>query len=222
MPAYAPPSIPAENSVTIREGLNGAHVADGEVGGGTTCGGGLDYWNQWGIQSQPGSTGNTDFNIQNQSDIADWPCYAKYYITFPLDQVPAGKVILSAKLTLHEMGSSGGTNWNPPPKSSYIQIFKLGQNWDENTITWNNAPQFLENMSGAWVDPTQFPGWPGIPYVWDVSRVVAEAYAQGQPLRLAMYSADGEYHSGKYFVSSHSGDWNSAARPTLDITWGSR
>jgi hypothetical protein len=219
-PAYAAPSIPAGNTVVIREGLNGAHVVDGEVGGGTTCAEGLDFWTQWGTQPQPGSPNNTDFNIQNQSDVADWPCYAKYYISFPLDQVPAGKVILSARLTLHEMGSSGGTDWNPPPESSYIQVYKIGQGWDENTLTWNNAPPALENVSGAWVDPTQFPGWPGIPYVWDVSRVAADAYSHGQPLRLAMYSADSAYHSGKYFVSSHTGDWNAVARPTLEITWG--
>jgi len=26
-------------------------------------------------------------NVQNQSDISDWPCFSKYYVTFPLDAV---------------------------------------------------------------------------------------------------------------------------------------
>jgi len=56
-----------------------------------------------------------------------------------------------------------------------------------------------------------------VPYTWDVSRAVAEAYAEGDPLRLALYSADGEYHSGKYFWSSDAGE---LARPALQVLWG--
>ena len=75
----------------------------------------------------------------------------------------------------------------------------------------------MENLSRTWVEPTTFPGWPGIPYTWDVSRAMAQAYASGEPLRIAMYSADGAIHSGKYFYAS---DADVAGRPTLQITWG--
>ena len=51
-----------------------------------------------------------------------------------------------------------------------------------------------------------------------VSRAVAEAYAAGTPLRLALYSTDGDYHSGKYFWSS---DASEQGRPTLQVRWGS-
>jgi hypothetical protein len=50
---------------------------------------------------------------------------------------------------------------------------------------------------------------------------VAQAYGKGQPLRLAMYSADSDYHSGKYFTSSETGDWNAEGRPLLTVVWGS-
>jgi uncharacterized repeat protein (TIGR01451 family) len=50
--------------------------------------------------------------------------------------------------------------------------------------------------------------------------MVAEAYASGNPLGLALYESDWYYHSGKYFVSSDTGDWNQVARPTLRILWG--
>jgi hypothetical protein len=59
-----------------------------------------------------------------------------------------------------------------------------------------------------------------VPYHWDVSRAVVQAQASRQPLRLVLYSADGAYHSGKYFSSSDVPGWNQAARPTLTITWG--
>jgi hypothetical protein len=67
---------------------------------------------------------------------------------------------------------------------------------------------------------TSFPGWPGVPYSWDVSYAAAWALARGTPLRLVLYSADGPRHSGKYFSSSDTGDWNAVARPTLVVTWG--
>jgi hypothetical protein len=64
------------------------------------------------------------------------------------------------------------------------------------------------------------PAWPGIPWTWDVGKAVADAYAEGQPLRLVLYSADSNYHSGKLFVTSDTGDWNAAGRPALRVEWG--
>lgn len=220
IPTYQPPSLSQTDTVLIRHKLNGAVVVDGEVGGGSICGNNLDFWTEWGDKSYPGAENNSDFNVQNQSDIADWPCFARYYVTFPLDSLPPGKAILSAKLTLHQMGSSGGGSWGDAYRS-LIQIFTIKEDWDESTLTWNNSPHALENVSAAWVDPVQdFPGWPGIPWTWDLSRALAQAYHAGEPLRLAVYSADSPYHSGKYFVSSDTGDWNAEARPTLEIKIG--
>jgi len=59
--------------------------------------------------------------------------------------------------------------------------------------------------------------WPGVAYHWDVGRALSEAYAAGEPLRLALYSADSEYHSGKYFWSSDAG---ALGRPSLEVVWG--
>ncbi len=38
-----------------------------------------------------------------------------------------------------------------------------------------------------------------------MSGAAAEAYVAGQPLRLALYSPDSAFHSGKYFFSSDIG-----------------
>jgi hypothetical protein len=79
----------------------------------------------------------------------------------------------------------------------------------------------LENVSQSWVQPLiAFPGWPGAPYQWDLSRAVSEIYPSNQPLRLVLYSADGAYHSGKYFLTSDEADWNQIARPTLEVVLG--
>ena len=217
IPSYDPsPATPGE-SVTIRHNLDGMTVLDAAVGGHTVCGDGLDFWTEWG---EANYAGEEQFNVQNQADVADWPCFSKYYVTLPLDAIPPGKVVMSATLTLYQFGNAG-QGWEPGPQPSLIQMLTVDQDWDEDTLTWNNAPLAVENVAAAWVDPVDtFPGWPGIPWEWDASRAVAEAYAAGEPLRLALYSADAAMHSGKYFVSSDTGQWNAEGRPTLRVLWG--
>jgi len=217
LPVYTPPSAIRTGATTIRQGLDEAIVPDADVGGGTVCGDGLDFWTDWGEANHAGCG---HFNVQNQADVADWPCFSKYYVTFPLDSLPSGKAIISATLTLHQFGNSGGGAWGEVAPS-LIQVFTIAEDWSEELLTWNNAPLAWENVGAAWVDPLPgFPGWPGVLRTWDVSWAVAQAYAAGTPLRLALYSADGAYHSGKYFVSSDTGGWNAEGYPTLRVAWG--
>jgi hypothetical protein len=211
LPAYNPPlALPGEQ-LTIRQGLNDTTVVDAHVGGHTNCGKDQwpDYFAGWGNANY---AGYTQINVQNQWDIADWPCFSKYFVIFPLEAIPAGETILSATLTMHKFGSA----WGQLVEPSYIQVLVVAEEWDENTLTWNNAPLAVENVTGTWVEPGSAPH-PGIAYSWNVSQAVADAYASGQPLRLALYSADGAYHSGRYFSSSDTGDWNAVARPTLTV-----
>jgi len=216
-PSYTPATTTATGIVTIRHLLNGSVVHDGAVGGGTVCGSGLNFWTEWGAANY---AGEPRFNIQNQADVADYPCFSKYFVTFPLDAIPVNKVVISASLTLHQFGNAGGGSWGDP-YGSFIHVHTLASDWDEVTLTWNNAPLPLENVSSAWVYPiSTFPGWPGVPRTWDVSRTVAEAYRLSQPIKLALYSSDSAYNSGKYFVSSDEPDWNEVARPTLEVIWG--
>ncbi len=213
LPGYAPPPALPGQLVTVRQGLNGASVVDAHVGGHTTCGDGLDHWSDWG---EANYAHYAQINIQNQWDISDYPCFSKYFVTFPLNGLPSGKTIISATLTMHLFGNAGYAPGDAQP--SFIQALSVGEDWDEATLSWNNAPLAQENVAATWVDPVDFYAeWPGVPYTWDVSRAVAQAYAAGDPLRLALYSADGEYHSGKYFWSSDADD---SGRPTLQVLWG--
>ncbi|MCX8063535.1 MAG: hypothetical protein N3D16_13220, partial [Anaerolineales bacterium] len=63
-----------------------------------------NFWDRWGNWSQP--VDKADISVQNQADIADWPCFAKYYLTFPLSSLPAGRTVVSAKLILSQMGNA--------------------------------------------------------------------------------------------------------------------
>lgn len=216
-PAYStPPAIPAE-VVTVRHGLNGASVVDAHVGGNFTCGAGIDHWSEWGEANYSGNDQNlSQINVQNQWDVADWPCFSKYYVTFPLDALPPGRQVISATLSMSLFGNAG---YNPgDARPSLIQALTVSEAWNEASITWNNAPLASENVASTWVYPVATAG--ERPYHWNVSRAVAAAYAGGEPLRLTLYTADGEYHSGKYFWTSNVGDWNATGRPTLKILLG--
>jgi hypothetical protein len=218
MPGYYPPATSSQDTLTIRQGLNGVIVPDAAVGGTTSnlCNADGDFWNNWGNANFAESP---DLNIQNQADVADWPCFAKYYVTFPIDQIPTGSVIISAKLILHHWGNSGSLELAQP---SMVHLSSVGEGWNESTLTWNNAPLAWENISQLLVPVVDCSdvGWPCFPREWDVSRALAESHANGEPLRLALYSTDSDYHSGKFFTTSETGDWNEIGRPTLLVTWG--
>jgi hypothetical protein len=218
LPVYSANANPSGSILIRRPSEDSPLVPDADVGGviENQCPGDeYHIWNEWGNRNYGHGP---DFNIQNQSDVADWPCFSKYYITFPLTDIPPGKVIISARLTLFQVGNSGGPGQAKP---SWIQVLTTRSDWQENTITWNNAPPAHENFGGSWVYPLpSHPGFPGVARTWDVSAAAAQAYAQAQPLRLILYSADSDYHSGKYFVSSDTGDWNTEGRPKLEVVWG--
>jgi hypothetical protein len=213
---YVSPGRPVTGSTIIRDGLNGARVLDAAVGGttGNLCPGDPNYiWNQWGNDNFGDSP---TFNIQNQSDLADWPCFAKYYVSFPLSQIPPGKVIVKAELTLYLFGNSDPAQ----AEDSLIQVSRVAESWNELALTWNNAPLAIENIAQTVVSPSG-PPWPRIPYRWDVSLAVAEAYSAGEWVHLVLYSPDGPYHSGKYFVASEDEYVNGEYfRPTLVVDWG--
>jgi len=218
LPSYTAPKAVQSGTVTVREGLNGALVPDAAVGGtvGNMCPG--DPYTMWNVWANANFGSGNRFNIQNLGDISDWSCFARYYVTFPLDAVPTGKAVLSATLTLHKVGGANISLAHP----SLIQVLTISDPWDEATVTWNNAPLAAENTARTWVDPvtTEYPTLPGEPSVWDVSQAVADAYAAGTPVNLALYEADYHYHSGKYFMASEEEDYYAEARPTLKVIWG--
>lgn len=223
MPAYDPPAATNLRTTLVRQGENGVVVPDVSVGGYMVCGDGYDKWSEWGWvnEKQYSDTYRHDrvyANVQNQLDISDRPCFSRYYVDFPLNAIPAGKVIQSAKLSLYHYGNSDPDNaiW------SYLQVLRVSPDWNEDEIVWNNAPLVNENFSGASVaplTPANPAGVGGVEVSWDVTAAVVEAYnAHNSVLGLAVYSSDRGMNSGKYFFTSDY--YLAAARPALEITWG--
>ena len=184
---------------------------DSMLGGSTDCGTAdfPDYFGTWGSRN----FGRADHvNVQMQWDVADWPCYAKYYAAWSLGELPAGAQVISATVELRQFGNPGFSPGyaDDGTKDTVMQVFEVDKPWDEHTITWDNAPVPQENTSRTLVRPlpgdcAPTPYWycsPGIPYQFDVTEIVRRAQAQGRSwASLALYTAAGQYHSGKYFYS---------------------
>jgi hypothetical protein len=212
-PAYQPPPAAAGGTTVIRRGLGSSVVEDAWVGGGGDCSGG----HEGGADNNYGDS--TSLFVANQSVVADFPCFSKSFLRFYLDPIPPDKVIISATLTLHHWSNAEWTQ----AKRSLIQLFTVDPDWEEHTVTWNNAPLARQNLSATWVEvrtPDDVPLFPGDSYDWDATQAVAEAYALGQPLSIGLYTGAPHYHSSKYFTSSEAGDWNEVGRPTLTVLWG--
>ncbi len=231
--AYTAPDTVAgtERTITIREGLDGVTTAAACVGASEVlCSGDDDYNFGTGTASWGGNTSRNYFHVQNQEDYADWPCFAKIYLKFPLDSIPPHSAVLSAKLILHhKQPTSGGDEG----ERSLLQAFWVSNTlqgsaepWTEENLTWNSAPWPWENLAGCWGDRTGVmeTGWDDLPaWEWDVTRAVAESVADGQ-VSLAIYSADSEYHTGKEFVTPDDfPDWGDPSqRPTLEVVVADR
>jgi len=217
---YQAPSIEATGSTMIRAASPVDNtVEDAWMGGGGLCASG----HEGGTEINHGN----DESLFTGSEVAEthFPCYNKSYLRFALDAIPPDKVIISATLTLHHWGNADFSQAQP----SWVHLFTVTDPWDEMTIHWNNAPLAQENVSATWINPLTYnPDWPGIPYYWDATQAVAEAYAENRPANLAIYSSDSEQHSSKYLTASESGinddpsywNWNAEGRPTLRVFWG--
>ena len=217
VPGYTPPASSSPQTTTIRRGLNGAWVPDGDVGGSGECGDMVDWRTDWASWGNFNQAFERDLNIANEALMEHWPCYSKMYINFPLTAIPQGKVIRSAKLRMYQFGGADPTQ----AYDSLIQVLTVAEDWTEAGLTWNSAPMAMENVSRGWAQV--LPGevaCPGAVREWDVSRAAAMAYAKGDLLRLALYSPDAPQHTGKYFYSSDSEDCDTISRPTLIIEWG--
>lgn len=210
---YGPfPAVP-QGTTTIRAASPEDNtVEDAWMGGGGTCAGG----HEGGSEINHGD--DTGLFVGTEVAPTHFPCFSKSYLRFSLDAIPPGKAVISATLTLYHWGNAGAPG---QAQSSWVHLFTINDPWEEMTIHWNNAPLAQENVSASWVYPiTGQVDWPGNPYDWDATQAVAEAYAEGRPVSMAIYGSDSAQHSSKYLTSSDTGDWNEEGRPTLAVFWG--
>jgi len=218
--AYAPPAVSPEGTRTVRAASTTDNtVEDAWMGGGGGCSAG----HNGGGEVNHGD--HAELYLGSETAPTHLPCFNKSFLRFKLGSVPAGKAILSAKLTLYHWGNAGdpsAPNDEDHGHASYAWLYTVNDPWEEMTIHWNNAPMAGENLDVQRIEVlTAFPGWDNlVVYEWDVTKAVAEAYQAGQPVSLAVYDSASERNTSKYLVSSETGDWNAKNRPKLTIVYG--
>lgn len=200
LPNYAGGSTTGAQQAVI------ALSADSMVGGGTDCGtqDAPSYFPTWGNRNWGSAL---TANVQAQWDLADWPCFSKYYATWPVTSIPAGAQIVSATLEMRHFGNPGYQIGDTG--DTLMQLSEVTNSWGEQSITWDTAPVPVENIARTMVHPLPTtcvtPGFycsPGILYSWDVTQIVRRAQASGRTwASIVMYTGAGQYHSGKYFSS---------------------
>src|SRR5207244_13076531 len=115
----------------------------------------------------------TNSNMHNESNLWDWNCLSKIYISLPMSSHTQGKGVVNAKVTLYEYGNSGVQG---QPNPSYIQVATVNGDWNPAALSWNTAPLVEENVNSILVQTKSQPviPWPGLAVTWDVSRAAAE------------------------------------------------
>jgi hypothetical protein len=154
IPRIVPLAAVLTQTISIRNGVNGANVKDVDVGSHT--GGGVDpagfvsctgpsegvgyLWDTWG--NYPGNytipspwkdnyyggywANDIVRNVQNEADSHfDFFCNSKTYYSFPITSIPKGKVITSAKLYLKHTGNSVNETQPLTTPSEYIVVYSV-------------------------------------------------------------------------------------------------
>jgi hypothetical protein len=93
---------------------------------------------------------------------------ARTYIGFPIQNIPFGSVIINASLTVYINQSSSSLR--------KLVIHRVDQQWDEDTMTWENQPWWAQDVDTVTVSPT------ASQVTFDVTPVLREYSSMGWPL----------------------------------------
>lgn len=131
------------------------------------------------------------------------------YLKFDLNSVPAGKTITSVKLYLY-------CNYMDANPSVEIYVHETGDNWNEASITWNNAPAV-----GAFITSISV-GGTGQYYCWDITPYGEAQYSGDKILSVVVKlfldnPAQDNPNLARYFASKES--IGTAQDPYLEVTY---
>ena len=209
----APSTEPATGVVVV------PLLEDTVIGGDSVCGDPdwPTYHPTWGSTPRWGSSPHV--LVENQWDVADWPCYNKLLMRADLSAIPYGARVVSATLELARFGQMGyacgycvdpATGSNNGTMDTVVQIFDYPVQWSESTATWDTTRYPGPPLHRILTVPLPDDGQEGrsyasnpLPEFWDITGPVQAALARGElQASVLAATAAGQYHSGKYYYST--------------------
>ena len=209
----APSSEPATGVVVV------PLLEDTVVGGDSVCGDPdwPTYHPTWGSTPRWGSSPHV--LVENQWDVADWPCYNKLLLRADLSAIPYGARVVSATVEIARFGQMGyacgycvdpATGSNNGTMDTVVQIYDYPATWSESTATWDTTRYPGPPLHRILTVPLPDDGQEGrsyasnpLPEFWDVTGPVQAALARGDSTAsILAATAAGQYHSGKYYYST--------------------
>ena len=169
------------------------------------------FYTVWPYQTHPDDAPY----IQNQGNIADWPCFSRSYLRVPLAGQTAdldGKVVLSAKLKLTQQFNTGLYH-------GYRMMVQLDHvdpnNWQGRaTANWNNTAIGTSNIAATWFEQRNSGNF--FELSWDVTQDFTANQNQAF-LAYSAYILGYDLHMGSTFADENHPDF----APYLEITYAS-
>ena len=160
------------------------------------------------IEDTYASSGNPDTSYGSNENfcsgkISDSVC--RTYLKFDLSSIPVGKTIVSARLRLN----SGFVSYPYPQIGAR---YLVNDNWDEMTLTWNNAPTEFSPVAADTVTISIGDNF------WTLTDDVEAAYWDDGIYSVVFVSADEALAVGACFSSEEVID--PEQRPYLEIEFG--
>ena len=136
-------------------------------------------------QYEPNTNYGTSYLVvRNKYGGGGYPGYEDdLLIKFDISDISAGAIITSATLNLYY------NNWlSNNPAGRTLTMYKVTDDWDEDTVTWNTRPSYDSEMTSSAV----VPGSPGIWMEWDVTSDVQD-FVNGQQTNYGWQIMDETY-----------------------------
>lgn len=146
-----------------------------------------------------------DLYIGNNPD----PSIARAYLQFDLSAIPAGANIVSAELKLYHYSTAGSTDFT-------IGMHRVTENWQENTITWNNQPSYLPIAGSTKLINTDKNGW----ISWDIGALL-QGWLDSSMINYGVVLRKADELLGGTYIRCRSSDYtvDPTQQPKLEVTY---
>ena len=135
--------------------------------------------------------------------------FLRAYLQFDLSELPANADVVSAVLKLYQSDSIDKTGL-------MIALHRVTEGWEENTISWNNKPDYLTSPESTITVPISVFGW----LSWDITSLV-QGWANGSIANYGVILKDAgmvlEYIHINCYSSNYAG--GSTLHPKLEIIY---